>query len=89
MKIPYLQLSKGETPSGTDTTVILDGRTSDDGSETVGRTRSDGGGLGQTSSAASRFATWLVKVHTHSTLPVLVEMVVGELLVVLDRHCVL
>lgn len=42
----YLQLSQGETTAGTDTAVVLDGRASDNGSEPVDGTGSDGGSLG-------------------------------------------
>jgi hypothetical protein len=45
-KSTYLQLSQGETTAGTDTAVVLDGRASDNGSELVDGTGSDGGSLG-------------------------------------------
>lgn len=83
----YLQLSQGEASTSALAAVVFDRRASDDRSEAVSGTRSDSSGLGKTSSAASRFAAGLIEVHTHPSLPVLVEMVVRELLVVLDRHC--
>lgn len=87
-ELSYLQLNQGETSTGSRTTVVLDGRASDDGSQLVDGSGSDSGGLGQTSSSSSRLAAGLVEVDANSTLPVLVEVVVGQLLVVLDRHLV-
>jgi hypothetical protein len=84
----YLQFNQSESSTSSGATVVLDCRASNDGLEFVDRSGSDGGGLGQTSSPSSRFAAWLVEVHADPALPVLVEVVVGQLLVVFDRHCV-
>jgi hypothetical protein len=78
---------QGETPAGSSTAVVLERRASDHGSQFVDWTGRNGSGFGKASSSTARLAAGLVKVHTHTALPVLVEVVVGELLVVLDRHC--
>lgn len=44
----YLQLGESETTAGTDTAVVLDGRAPHNGTQLVDRTRSNGGGLGDT-----------------------------------------
>jgi hypothetical protein len=75
-----LQLLKGETTAGTDTTIVLDGGASDDGAKEVDGTGSNGGGLGDTGLATTKFTTGLVEVCPHATLPLLAEVVVGELL---------
>lgn len=84
----YLQLHQGESSTGAGAAVVLDGRASDNRSQLVDRSGRDGSGFGETSGSTSRFAAGLVEVHADAALPVLVEMVVGQLLVVLDRHCV-
>jgi len=45
----YLQLSQGETTTGTDTAVVLDGRASHNGTQLVHRTGSNGSSLSETS----------------------------------------
>lgn len=85
--MPYLQLLQGESSTGSGTAVVLDRRASDDRSELIDGTRCDGSGFGQTILSAARLAAGLVEVHSHAALPVLVEVGVGELLIVLDRHC--
>jgi hypothetical protein len=42
----YLELSEGETTTGTDTAVVLDGRASDNGTQLVNRTGSNSSRLG-------------------------------------------
>lgn len=41
----YLQLSQGETTTGADATVVLDGGASDNGAELVDRARGNGSSL--------------------------------------------
>ena len=51
----YLELSKGETTTSADATVVLDGRAADDGPQLVHRTGSDLGSLCLTSIATRLF----------------------------------
>lgn len=83
----YLQLLQRESSTSSSTAVVLQRRTSHNRSELIDRSWSNSSRLGQTSSSASRLAAGLIEVHADTTLPVLVEVVVGELLIVLDRHC--
>ena len=55
----YLQLSPGETTTRPDTTVVLDGRASHNGTQLVNRTGSDGGGLSETGITSAVLATGL------------------------------
>lgn len=48
----YLELSQGETTTGADAAVVLDGRASHNRSELVDGTRSDGSSLGLASVAS-------------------------------------
>lgn len=57
--ISYLELSQGETTAGTDSAVVANGRASHNRSELVDGTRSDGSGLGLTSSASSELLAGL------------------------------
>lgn len=59
----YLQLSQGETTTGTDTAVVLDGRASHNGSELVDGAGSDGGSLGLTGISAGDLLAGLYVVH--------------------------
>lgn len=49
----YLQLSQSETTSSTNTAVVLDGRASDDGSQLVDGSGSDGSSLSTTQRATA------------------------------------
>lgn len=80
----YLQFLYGETTTSSCSSVVLDRWALNNRSQSVDWTRSNSGGLGDTSVSASVLATWLVKVHTHSSLPILVKVIVGNLVVVLD-----
>lgn len=51
--MPYLQFHQGETSTSSCATVVFDRWASDDGSELVDGSGSDGGSLGQTSSPSS------------------------------------
>lgn len=75
-----LELLKGETPASADLAVVLDGRAADDRAEKVDRAGGDGSGLGDASLAAAELTAGLVEVRPHAGLPLLAEMVVGELL---------
>lgn len=57
--ISHLQLLQGEPPTSTDATVILEGRTSDDGPQHINGPRRNGGDLGKTSISATVLAAWL------------------------------
>lgn len=82
---PYLQLQQCKAPSSANTAVVFDRGATDNRSEFVDWSRSDGGSFRETGGATAGLAAWLVEVHADTALPVLVEMVVRNLLVVLDR----
>jgi len=82
----FLKLHQSESPSCPKTAVVFERRTSDDGSEFINWSRCDSCGFRETSGTTAGFATWLIEVHSDTALPVLVEVVVRDLLVVLDRH---
>lgn len=90
----YLEFKQCETPSDSCSSVVLHGRALDDGSESVSRSRCNCSGLCETRSSSTMLSAWLVEVNSHSSLPVLVEVVVRYLVVVLDgldmplAHCV-
>lgn len=67
----YLELSQGETAAGTDTTVVLDGRASHNGSELVDRSGSKGSGLGLAGSASPRLLAGLY--HKSQYLKLMME----------------
>jgi hypothetical protein len=54
--------------------------------KTLYRARKDGGGLPGASYPSALFASWLVKPCLHALLPSLVEVVVGDLVVVLGHR---
>lgn len=69
---PYLELGEGEPSSGADTAVVFDGRATDDGSEFIYRSRSDGSSFGDTRISASELTTRLEEnapsVSSHADL---------------------
>ena len=85
--LSYLQLLQRKPSTSPRTTIVLESGTSNHRPQLVDRSRRNSGSLRQTSSSAARLAARLVEVHSDTALPVLVEVVVGELLIVLDRHC--
>ena len=84
-KKSYLELIKSKTTSGANTVVVLEGLSTDGGSEKVQRTRGDGGGLGNASVTAGDLLRGLVEPGLDIRLPILVEMGVGNDVVVLDH----
>jgi len=84
-----LELLEGESTASTNATVVLDGGAADNGAEEVDGAGSDSSGLRDTGLSAAKLTTGLVEVSPHAALPLLAEMVVGDLLVVLDGHFVL
>ena len=60
---PYLELGEGEPSSGADTAVVFDGRATDDGSEFIYRSRSDGSSFDDTRISASELTTRLKRMH--------------------------
>jgi len=83
-----LQLLQGETPPGTDTAVVLDGWASDNWPQLVDWAGGNGGSLGDPGISPAELTAWLVKVCADASLPLLSEVVVWDLLIVLDGHCV-
>lgn len=75
-----LELLNGESTTSTNATVVLDGRAADNGADEVDGTGSDSSSLGNTGLSATKLTTGLVEVSPHAALPLLAEMVVGELL---------
>lgn len=75
-----LKLLDGESTTSTNATVVLDGGAANDGAEEIDGAGSDSGGLGDAGLSAAKLATGLVEVCPHAALPLLAEMVVGELL---------
>lgn len=64
----YLQLGQGEPPAGADTTVVFDGRATDDRSQLVDRTRRDGRGLGDARIATAKLAAGLGRESQYGRL---------------------
>lgn len=83
-----LQLLQGETTTSTNAAVVLLGRASDNGAELVDGAGSDSGSLGDPGVPPAELAARLVEVRADALLPVLPEVVVGDLLIVLNRHFV-
>jgi hypothetical protein len=81
----YLQLPQIETPTSSCSPVILDRRASHHRSKFVDGSRGNSGGFGETVGATARLAAGLLEVHLDSSLPVLVEVPVGDDVVVFDR----
>jgi hypothetical protein len=83
-----LKLLKGETTASTDTTVVLLCWAPHNWSELVDRARGDGSSLCDSGISSAKLASGLVKVRADTGLPLLPEVVVGDLLIVLDCHFV-
>lgn len=83
--LSYLQFLECEASASSCFTVVLDGGTSDDGAQLVNWTGSNTSDFGETVGSAARLATWLFEMDLDATLPVLVEVGVGDDVVVLDR----
>ena len=81
----YLQLLQSETSTGPRAAVILDSRALDDGSQTVDRAGSHAGSFGDTGITTTVLTASLLEVHLDPALPVLVEVPIGDDVVVLDR----
>ena len=77
---PYLQLLQSETPTGTDTAVILDGWASDNWPQLVDWAGSNGSSLGDPGISPTELTAGLVEVSADAGLPLLSEVVVGDLL---------
>jgi len=76
----YPQLLQGEAPACTDTAVVLDCWASNNWSQLVGWTRSNGSSLGNPGVPPAELTARLVKVSADTSLPLLSEVVVGDLL---------
>ena len=75
-----LKLLEGKPTTGTDTTVVFDGRTPNNRTEEVDRAGSDRSSLGDTGLAAAELTSRLVEMIPNTALPFLVEVIVGDLL---------
>lgn len=81
----YLEFLESKASTSTSTAVVLDGRALDNRSETVDWTRRNRSSLYETSGSTSGLATWLIEVNSDSSLPILVEVRIGDDVVVFDR----
>jgi hypothetical protein len=75
-----LQLLKGETTTGADAAVVLDGGASNNRAKEVDGTGSNSSRLGDAGLTTAELATGLVEVGPHAALPLLAEVGAGELL---------
>lgn len=78
-----LQLFQSETTSSLDLHVVLDGRAADDRAQQLSRARTSSGSLGSAGNTASLLLAGLIEPGLDATLPLLVEMSVGDDVVVL------
>lgn len=67
--ISHLQLLQGEPPSGTNATVVLERRASDDGPQHINRPRRNGSDLGKTSISATVLAARLCIPNRQLPIP--------------------
>jgi hypothetical protein len=82
---PYLQLLQSEAPTSARAAVVLDSRALNNGSQTVDGAGSNASGFGDTGITTAVLAAGLLEVHLDPALPVLVEMPIGNDVVVFDR----
>lgn len=81
----YLELSQGEAATSANLAVVLDGRATNGRAQQVERARGDLLGLGDTGLATQALLGRLVEPGLHTALPVLVEVTVGDNVVVLNH----
>lgn len=81
----YLELGEGESAASANLAVVLDGGATDSGAEKVQRTRSQLLGLRDACLTTNLLLGGLVEPRLHKALPILVEMAVGNDVVVLDH----
>jgi hypothetical protein len=75
-----LQLLKGKTTTGAGATIVLDGGASNNRAKEIDGTGGNVNRLGDASLAAAKLAAGLIEVCPHATLPLLAEVVAGDLL---------
>ena len=78
--LPYLQLLQSETPAGADTAVILDGGASDNWPQLVDWAGGNSSSLGNPGTPSAELAAGLIEVSADTSLPLLSEVVVWDLL---------
>lgn len=82
----YLELLKSETTSRAKPEVVLLGLAADGGPEkSLNWAGSNLGGLLGTGGPAAELPAWLIEPGLHHLLPLLVEVSVGDLIVMLDH----
>ena len=81
----HLELAKGESLSGTYTHVVSLGGAVHDGAEGLGRARGHAGGLSFACKTSSLLARGLVEPCLDTSLPLLLEVLVGDDVVVLHH----
>jgi hypothetical protein len=87
-RCPYLELLKGEATTSSELGVVLDGRATDSGAEkAIDGSRSDASSLLDACDSSRLLATGLIEPGLDTALPVLTEMLVGQLIVVFQNHC--
>jgi hypothetical protein len=84
----YLKFLKSETTTSTKLGVVLDGRAADSRAQkSINRSRSDASSLLDACNSSRLLAAGLVEPGLYAALPVLAEVLVGQLIVVLQNHC--
>ena len=81
-----LQFLKSESTATTILDVVLESRASDDRPQRLDRSGSNFSGLSSTSLAAAVFPGGLVEPGLNITVPILVEMGIGDHLIPFGRH---
>lgn len=83
-----LEFLKGEATTSSELGVVLDGRATDGGAEkAINGSRSNTSSLLDACDSSGLLATGLIEPGLDTALPVLTEMLVGQLIVVFQNHC--
>jgi hypothetical protein len=84
----YLELLKSESTTSTELGVVLDGRATYGRAEkAIDGSRGDASSLLDTCDSSRLLAAGLIEPSLDTALPVLTEMLVGQLIVVFQNHC--
>jgi hypothetical protein len=86
--ITNLELLKGEATTSTKLGVVLDGGATDSwAKKAINGSRSDASSLLDACNSSRLLATGLIEPGLDTALPVLTEMLIGQLIVVFQNHC--
>jgi hypothetical protein len=84
----YLEFLKSETTTSTKLGVVLDGGATDSwAKKAINGSRSDASSLLDACNSSRLLATGLIEPGLDTALPVLTEMLIGQLIVVFQNHC--